>query len=115
VPDQFIRDVKRMTFSSYEKTYDESAEYVEDGDLARDFKRIRVPTMIVFGGRDRLVEPSSARGYMTLRAVRSEVISGAGHAVMVEQPRAVASLLRDFSQRPAGGPSSRGGQVEAAP
>jgi pimeloyl-ACP methyl ester carboxylesterase len=106
VPDQFVHDVKRLTFSSYKKTYDESADYVDDGDLARDFRRTRVPAMIVFGGRDRLVEPRSARGYAALRPVRTAIVPGAGHAVMVERPDAVARLLTAFARAP--GASSRG-------
>jgi pimeloyl-ACP methyl ester carboxylesterase len=101
VPDQFVDDVKRMTFSSYKKTFDESADYVNDGHLARDFRTVHAPTMIVFGRQDRLVDPSSAQKFDDLRRSHIVLIPGAGHAAMVEKPVALARAVLAFDRRPA--------------
>jgi pimeloyl-ACP methyl ester carboxylesterase len=98
VPDQFVRDVRRMTFSSYQKTYHESASYVDEGRLARDFRAVRGATMIVFGKQDRLVDPAAAKKYVGLGARRVALIEGAGHSAMVEKPAEVARLLLPFAR-----------------
>jgi pimeloyl-ACP methyl ester carboxylesterase len=100
VPDQFVRDVRKMTYSSFKKTSDESGDYVDDGHLTRDYRVIRVPTMLVFGRQDRLVDPASAQRFNALRRSRIELIDGAGHSAMVEKPDEVVRLLLDFDRAP---------------
>ena len=98
VPDQFVRDVRRLTYSSFKKTYDESGDYVDDGHLANDFKRARAPAMLIFGRRDRLVDPASARRYQQLRQARVALIDGAGHSPMVEKPVELSRLILQFDR-----------------
>ena len=84
VPQEFVDDFQDLTFTAYKKTFDESADYVDDGHLQRDFKRSRAPALILFGTKDRLVDPKAAREYPKIRPAQVEYIKGAGHAVMVE-------------------------------
>ena len=98
VPQEFVDDFQDLTFTAYKKTYDESADYVDDGDLKNDFRRSRAPAMIVFGSKDELVDPKAAREYPKIRPARVEYVPGAGHAVMVEKPREVARLMQSFDR-----------------
>jgi pimeloyl-ACP methyl ester carboxylesterase len=98
IPQEFVEDFEDLTYTAYKKTYDESAEYVDDGDLERDFRRSRAPAMVIFGSEDRLVDPRAAREYPKIRPARVEYVSGAGHAVMVERPAEVARLIRSFDR-----------------
>jgi pimeloyl-ACP methyl ester carboxylesterase len=98
VPHQFVRDVRRMTYDSYKKSYDESADYVDQGHLARDFKSGRAPAMIVFGRSDRLVDPTSARRFVALRRSQVALIDGAGHSPMVEKPAELSRLMLRFDR-----------------
>ena len=96
VPDVFVDDFNKLTYTAYKKTYDESGDYVDDGHLARDLRSVRVPRLVIFGKDDRLVEPAAeaAGFYRTRFGVRVALVPGAGHSPMVEQPAATARLLR---------------------
>jgi pimeloyl-ACP methyl ester carboxylesterase len=96
VPDQFVRDFRKLTYTSFKKTSNESGDYVDDGHLARDYRRIRAPTMVVYGRGDRLVDPASAQKLSSLRASRVVLIDGAGHSAMVERPDELARVLLRF-------------------
>ena len=98
VPQEFVEDFQDLTFTAYKKTYDESADYVDDGDLKNDFRRSRAPAMVIFGAKDELVDPKAAREYPKIRPARVEYVPGAGHAVMVEKPGQVAALIRSFDR-----------------
>jgi pimeloyl-ACP methyl ester carboxylesterase len=97
VPDQFVRDFKKLNYSAYKKTYDESADYVDEGHFERDIGSIRVPKLAIFGAEDRLVEPAdeAAAAYRKL-GVPTRLVPGAGHSPMVEKPAETARLLRSF-------------------
>jgi pimeloyl-ACP methyl ester carboxylesterase len=98
VPQEFVNDFQDLTYNAYKKTYDESADYVDDGNLKRDFQRSRAPAMIVFGAKDRLVDPKAAREYPKIRPAKVAYVPGAGHAVFVEKPGAVAALITNFDR-----------------
>lgn len=58
---------------------------------------LRIPALVVFGTRDRLVPARSAvRLVRALPDVRLELIDGAGHVTPEEAPARVNSLLLDF-------------------
>ena len=59
--------------------------------------RIRVPTLVVVGGEDRLTRPlHSERIARRIAGARLEVIAGAGHLTAVEAPAEVTRLLQEF-------------------
>ena len=63
----------------------------------QDFRRITCPTMIVGGGRDRLVSQASLRYYAAaIPGARHEVLPGIGHVPMLECPAEFNALLRSF-------------------
>jgi hypothetical protein len=59
--------------------------------------RVSAPTLILWGADDRLV-PSIYEDEFSKRLARTRVhiITGAGHAPHLEDPAAVAGLVRDF-------------------
>jgi pimeloyl-ACP methyl ester carboxylesterase len=95
VPDEFVDDFNKLTYTAYKKTYDESADYVDEGQLADDMRSVRVPRLIIFGAEDRLVEPpdEAAAEFRREFGVPVRIVPGAGHSPMVEQPGATAGLL----------------------
>ena len=95
VPDEFVDDFNKLTYTAYKKSYDESADYVDEGHLAEDLRSVRVPKLIIFGREDRLIEPplEAANFYRREFRVPVETIPEAGHSPMVEQPGATAGLL----------------------
>lgn len=95
VPDVFVNDFNEVTYTAYKKTYDESGDYVSEGHLESDLRSVRVPRLIIFGKDDRLVSPplEAADLYRREFGVRVEIVPGAGHSPMVEQPQSTARLL----------------------
>jgi pimeloyl-ACP methyl ester carboxylesterase len=100
VPDVFVSDFNKVTYTAYKKTYDKSGDYVDDGHFARDLRSVSVPRLVIFGKNDRLVEPAAeAAGYYRQQfKVPVTLVAGAGHSPMVEQPVETARLLRSLDR-----------------
>lgn len=65
--------------------------------LWRQAGRVLAPTLLVYGGRDRLVSFRMARrACATFRGARLLVLPEAGHVAMMEYPEAVAAAFRDL-------------------
>jgi len=95
VPDVFVDDFNKVTYTAYKTTYDESGDYVDDGHFARDLRSVKVPRLVIFGKDDRLVTPAAeaAAYYRRQLGVIALLVPGAGHSPMVERPAATAKLL----------------------
>jgi pimeloyl-ACP methyl ester carboxylesterase len=68
-----------------------------DRGLSKRLHRIHVPTLIVWGGDDRVIPPSYAErfaGAIAAAAVRR--IPGAGHLVDVDAPHDLAAAIDEF-------------------
>jgi 3-oxoadipate enol-lactonase len=66
-------------------------------DTTRRLSRLRVPTLVITGDRDRLVPP--ANSYRLARLIpgaRLVVLPGAGHVFPVERPRETVAALEEF-------------------
>jgi pimeloyl-ACP methyl ester carboxylesterase len=72
-------------------------EFTWSPQPAERLATLRLPTLVVFGTRDRLVPARSAeRLVRALPEVRLELIEGAGHVTPEEAPERVNGLLLDF-------------------
>jgi pimeloyl-ACP methyl ester carboxylesterase len=69
-----------------------------DRGLAKRLHRIRIPTLIVWGGADRVIPPSYAdrfaRGIGAAASVRR--IAGTGHLVDADAPHELAAAIEEF-------------------
>ena len=64
---------------------------------ARSYERIGVPTLVIEGGRDKLLPPGWAADIAAqIAGARSAVVDEAGHCPQLERPDAVNRLLTDF-------------------
>ncbi|MDR1646422.1 MAG: alpha/beta hydrolase [Zoogloeaceae bacterium] len=62
---------------------------------------IRLPTLFVTGGQDRMTAPKIARAMReTIPGAREIILPGSGHALMAEYPDAVLDALREFFSEP---------------
>jgi pimeloyl-ACP methyl ester carboxylesterase len=103
VPDAFVEDVKRLTYTAY----DESPEGVDDflGEEALDqrMKATGKPLMVLMGAEEQVVNDPGRALAQYKRAVPSaetHLIQGAGHSPNVEKPSEVAQLVLRFAQPP---------------
>ncbi len=70
---------------------------IPDKGLKKRIHRVTAPTLLVWGKEDRLVPLVYADEFTRrIPGARLETISDAGHAPHLEQPEAVARVLRDF-------------------
>ncbi|TGQ52999.1 3-oxoadipate enol-lactonase [Mesorhizobium sp. M1C.F.Ca.ET.193.01.1.1] len=70
---------------------------VRDADFTDSARRIAAPTLCIVGDRDGSTPPDLVRSFSELiPGARFEVIRGAGHIPCIEQPDALANLIRDF-------------------
>jgi pimeloyl-ACP methyl ester carboxylesterase len=96
VPDQFVRDFNRMTYTSYDDSSEEAGDFGEERGLADRLARTGKPLLVIFGSEDDFVDPDSASKYRQATIVK---IPGAGHCPMVEKPDRTAGLLAQFARR----------------
>jgi pimeloyl-ACP methyl ester carboxylesterase len=76
--------------------------------------RVTAPSLVLFGSRDRLVDPRlAARAAGTFRDARVEVLPETGHIAQMECPALVAALFREMvdETRARGAESSEASQV----
>lgn len=65
--------------------------------LLRRLKRLRVPTLVVWGANDGIVTPDYGRAYAAaIPGARFVAIDDAGHAPHLEQPAAFLAAVREF-------------------
>ena len=68
-----------------------------DRGLHRRAYRIKAPTLILWGGEDRINPPSYAADFQRLIVgARTEILPGVGHLLMLEQPDAFADAVAAF-------------------
>lgn len=71
--------------------------YLYNPKLRKRLERFAGPALVVFGYYDNLVPRAHAIAYVNgLSDARLEIVDGAGHSVIAEQPRTAARLVRDF-------------------
>lgn len=79
-------------------TYFGWSPYMHNPSLKRWLRRIRIPTMVVWGASDGIVDTSYGRAFAAeIPDARFELIEEAGHYPHVEQPDQFAALVRDFA------------------
>ncbi|MEU8539125.1 alpha/beta hydrolase [Streptomyces sp. NPDC048717] len=78
--------------------------------LWRQAERVLAPTLLVYGGRDRLVSYRMARkAAAAFRGSRLLTLPEAGHVAMMEYPRTVATAVRELITDAEGGAAAEGG------
>ena len=70
---------------------------IPDKGLKKRIHRVKAPTLLIWGAEDQLVSPVYAEDFLRhIADARVETVAQAGHAPHLEQPAAVAALVRDF-------------------
>ncbi|QBD77371.1 alpha/beta hydrolase [Ktedonosporobacter rubrisoli] len=70
-----------------------------DPKLRRRLGRVSIPTLVVWGESDRIVDAGYGRAYaQTLPHASFELIPEAGHLPQLEQPERVLNLVREFAE-----------------
>jgi pimeloyl-ACP methyl ester carboxylesterase len=99
VPDQFVRDFKRMTYTSYDDSHERSDDYGDERAVADRLAAVRKPLLAIQGAEDEIVDPDSAQGFRRVPGANVVLLQDAGHAAMVEKPDETARLIARFVRR----------------
>lgn len=103
VPDAFVDDVKRMTYSSYSGSHDGFDSYTGEKALSQRAAAIGKPTLAMFGAEEQIAnDPREAlAAYREAdRGIETKLIAGAGHSPNVEKPAETAQLVLAFGKNP---------------
>jgi pimeloyl-ACP methyl ester carboxylesterase len=99
VPDQFVDDVNRMTYTSYDHSHGAFDSYVGDSPLDQRIRRLGIPLLAIFGAEDQIVDARKALGtYAAVPDAQTALLQGAGHSPNVEKPLETARLIGRFER-----------------
>jgi len=112
VPDAFVEDVKRMTYSSYTGSHDAFDEYTGEEALPQRAAATGKPILAIMGAEEQIAsDPVAALAAYRAAGARTKLIQGAGHSPNVEKPIEVAALVEAFDKPKR--PAKRAKRVEA--
>jgi pimeloyl-ACP methyl ester carboxylesterase len=103
VPDRFVEDVNRMTYSSYHDSPSGSDDFSKEEDLGSRMKATGKPLLVLMGAEEQILEHPAARLAEYRRVspgARTVLIKGAGHSPNVEKPAQTARLVLAFAKSP---------------
>jgi pimeloyl-ACP methyl ester carboxylesterase len=104
VPDEFVDDVNRMTYSSYHDSPEGSSDYSDEEPLDRRMRASGKPLMVIMGAEEQIVNDPAERlaeYRRTVPGVRTKLIADSGHSPNVEKPALTAKLVLGFAgERP---------------
>jgi pimeloyl-ACP methyl ester carboxylesterase len=102
VPERFFADLWQLTYTVFHNAHDDSIAYETRKPV---FERLATldkvpPLLVIFGMRDALVAPSSAKLYDAVPGAKIVMLDGVGHSPMVEAPDKVLALIKGFIAAP---------------
>jgi len=103
VPDAFVEDVKRLTYTAYDDSPGGNEDFLDEQSLDQRMKATGKPLMVLMGAEEQIVEdPQRALNQYEEGVPNAEVhlVPGAGHSPNVEQPALTAKLILRFASKP---------------
>lgn len=103
VPDKFVEEFDRMTYTSYD-TEGAEGDFMSEEPLDRRIEKTGTPLLAIFGAEDQIYESKPAlAAYAKVPGARTALIAGAGHSPNVEKPARTARLILEFADEGARG------------
>lgn len=97
VPDRPVRDVHAVSYACFKGSQDGKERYVAQRALDARLGAVGVPTLVLFGERDRVYHGAgSAARYRAVSGVTVETTPDAGHSPMLETPAWTAERIGTF-------------------
>src|SRR5689334_639384 len=101
VPDAFVEDVKRMTYSAYTGSHDAFDQYTGEEALPERAAVLHKPVLAIMGVEEQIAnDPVEALvAYRkAVPGVETKLVAGAGHSPNVEKPAETAALVLGFAK-----------------
>lgn len=100
VPDAFVDDVNRMTFSAYDDSPADFDDYTGEESLADRAAATGKPLLVIMGAEEQIIDDPRAALASYLEAnpdASTKLIAGAGHSPNVERPAETTALVMAFA------------------
>jgi len=111
VPDAFVEDVKRLTYTAYDDSPGGNDDFLDEEPLEQRVAATGRPLMVLMGAEEQIVnDPQRALDQYAegVPGAETHLIPGAGHSPNVERPGLVAKLILRFAE---GAPKDVGSSV----
>jgi pimeloyl-ACP methyl ester carboxylesterase len=114
VPDAFVEDVKRLTYTAYDESPAGTDDFLGEESLDRRMRATGKPLLVLMGAEEQIVnDPQRALDqYATVPGAETHLIAGAGHSPNVEKPAQTARLVLEFAKT---SPKALGSKLREAP
>ena len=102
VPDAFVEDVKRMTYTAYDESPSGTDDFLDAESLDRRMRATGKPLMVLMGAEEQIVnDPRRAleQYAAAVPGAETHLIAGAGHSPNVEKPAQTAALVLAFANK----------------
>jgi pimeloyl-ACP methyl ester carboxylesterase len=117
VPEQFVGDIREMTYPAYRDSARESDAYTDEQPLDARLDETGLPLLVIFGEQDQLYPArESLSAYAAIPGAQTVLIPEAGHSPNVETPQQTAVAIGSFVDTlapPRTGPRPEGSQQQA--
>jgi pimeloyl-ACP methyl ester carboxylesterase len=101
VPDAFVDDVKRMTYTAYDESPSGNEDFIGEESLDRRMRATGKPLLVLMGAEEQIVnDPQRALDQYATGdpGATTRLIAGAGHSPNVEKPAQTARLVLEFAK-----------------
>ncbi|MDX6635118.1 MAG: hypothetical protein QOF06_1321 [Solirubrobacterales bacterium] len=101
VPDAFVEDVKRMTYTSYDESPSGVDDFLDEESLDQRMAATGKPLMVLMGAEEQIIDdPQRALDQykQSVPSAETHLIAGAGHSPNVERPALAAKLVLEFAE-----------------
>ena len=102
VPDAFVEDVKRMTYTAYDDSPGGNEGFLEEMSLDQRMKGTGKPLMVLMGAEEQIVDdPQRALDQYAQGdpGAKTHLVPDAGHSPNVERPAFTAALILQFAKK----------------
>jgi len=97
VPDAFVEDVKRMTYSAYTGSHDAFDDYTGEEPLPQRAAATGKPVLAIMGAEEQIAsDPRAALAAYRAAGAKTRLVLDAGHSPNVEKPAQAAALVLAF-------------------
>jgi pimeloyl-ACP methyl ester carboxylesterase len=103
VPDAFVEDANRMTYSSYDGSHNGLDQFKDEEALDSRMRATGKPLLVLMGAEEQIIDEPAARlaeYRATVPGAQTKLIAGSGHSPNVEKPAETAALILAFVPPP---------------
>jgi pimeloyl-ACP methyl ester carboxylesterase len=96
VPEEFVEDVRRMTYTAYDASASAFDDFTGSKSLADRYAPTGKPLLVIMGGREQIVEDPRAaldEYERVIPGAETHLLAAAGHSPNVEMPARTTALV----------------------